>query len=490
MSIAEQDKTLRLKNWIDGREIESQESNYLSVTNPSNEEIISEVPLSTHKDLDQIVSCAAKAQKSWGRTTVKQRMHVLYNLKQKLEENMEELAEIVSFECGKTVGEAKGGILRGIECIEFACSLPQLMAAPSLEVSEGIECRQNYSPLGVVAGITPFNFPLMVPLWMAPLSLGCGNAFILKPSEQTPLSAMILAKLFKESGLPDGLFSIVHGGREIVEALCDHERISAIGFVGSSKVAKAVRVRGVSCGKRVRALGGAKNHLIVTQDADVEMTASNVVASATGCCGQRCMAASVLLTVGDVGAVLERIVEKMREIIPGETMGPMISKEARDRALGYLTRAKARGCKILVDGREEFSLPEKGFFIAPSLVECCDAKDEMAQDEIFAPILTLIRCSSLEEALEIENNCPYGNAASLYTSSGKAAQKFISEAQSGMLGVNVGVPVPREPFPFGGWNASSFGEGDLTGLPGVEFWTQTKKVTMKWASPQNQSWMS
>jgi len=462
------------------------------VINPVTGETIAELPLSAAAELDAAVIAAAAAQKDWGETPVKDRVQVLFRMKTLMEARQDELAELITAENGKTREESVGSILRAVECLEFASSLPQLVPGGGLEVSRGVECRSVRHPLGVVAGVTPFNFPLMVPLWMAPLALACGNAFILKPSEQTPLSAVALADLFAEAGLPAGVFSVVHGDREIVEALCDHAGIAAIGFVGSTRVARAVYQRGTAADKRVRALGGAKNHLIVVPDADPEMTAANVVASVTGCAGQRCMAASVLLAVGDVDPILALIHEKMAAVVAGDNMGPLISEAARERISGYIDRAEAGGARVTLDGRGQVApgAPAGGYWLGPCVIDHASPAHESACDEIFGPVLTIIRCETLEEALAIENANPYGNAAAVYTSSGRVAQLFAERASAGMLGVNIGVPVPREPFAFGGWHDSRFGEGDITGFGAIDFWSRTKKITTKWSDEYKSNWMS
>lgn len=482
----------RIPNFIGGEPVESRSERSLPVTDPANGEVLGEVPLSTTDELDKAVRIAAEAQKSWGVLSVKDRVQVLFNLKRLLEENAEDLVATICKENGKTAAEAEGSVYRGIECVEFASSLPQLIPGGCLEVTRGIECRMVREPLGVTAGITPFNFPLMVPLWMVPLAIGCGNAFILKPSEQTPLSAVALAGMLKRAGLPDGIFSVVHGDREMVEAICDHPGIGAVGFVGSSRVADLVQQRAGKSGKKVRALGGAKNHLVVVPDADPDMTAANVVASATGCTGQRCMAASVLLAVGDVEPILDRIKEKMKALVPGRDLGPVISKNAYERICGYMDRAAKGGAKLVIDGRDAVpdGLPEGGFFLGACVIDHAPPDHEAVCEEIFGPTLTIIRCGTLEEALEIENGSQYGNAAAIYTSSGLAAQRFVSGAKAGMIGVNVGVPVPREPFAFGGWNRSRFGDGDITGEGAIDFWTNAKKITTKWSDEFRRDWMS
>jgi len=478
-------------NVTGGELVASRSTRTIPVTDPATGETLALLPLSSAGELDDTVKLAAAAQQQWGLTPVKDRVQVLFRFKHLLERETSRLARLINAENGKTVDEAAASIARAVECVEYATSLPQLIAGEVLEVSRGVECRMFRQPLGVVAGIVPFNFPLMVPLWMVPLALACGNAFVLKPSEQTPLASIELAKLLAEAGLPPGVFSVVNGDREIVEAICDHPLIQAIGFVGSSKVARLVYERGILSGKRVRALGGAKNHLIVVPDADPEMTATNVTASVTGCAGQRCMAASVLVAVGEVDHILAKIREKMAAIVPGRDMGPVISRSALERISNYIERAPTTGGKIILDGRSATSVgPAGGNFIGASMIEVTSPSHESACDEIFGPVLTVIRCATLDQALEIERENPYGNAAAIYTSSGRAAQHFTERASAGMIGVNVGVPVPREPFPFGGWNLSRFGEGDITGRGAIDFWTLAKKVTTKWSGEHSTNWMS
>ena len=484
--------TDKLKNYIGGQWVAAETNAYLPVTNPATGETIAEVPLCGTADLDKAVAAAAKAQVAWAETPLKDRVQVLFRMKQIVERDQDRLAELVVMENGKTREEALGSIIRGVECIEYATSLPQTACDQVLMVGTGVECRTQRYPLGVVAGITPFNFPFMVPLWMVPLALGTGNAFILKPSEQTPLGGMETAKILHEAGLPDGIFSVVHGGREMVESICDHPGIAAVGFVGSTKVARAVHARANAAGKRVRALGGAKNHLIVVPDANPEMTATNVVASVTGCCGQRCMAASVLLAVGDVDHIVDDIIARFAKMRAGVDFGPVISPAALERISGYCERAEAGGAKLVVDGRELVSgdAPAGGHWIGPCVIDHATPEHEASCEEIFGPTLTIIRCRTLDEALTIENGNAYGNAAAVYTSSGLVAQEFAHRAAAGMIGVNIGVPVPREPFAFGGWHDSSFGEGDITGPGAIDFWTRMKKVTTKWSAQKQTNWMS
>ncbi len=485
------DATL-LPHVIAGRRVQPDAARTIPVDSPGDGSALGDVPCSTAADLDAAVAAAAEAQRDWGATPLKDRVQVFFRFKALVEAEIDELAALITRENGKTDGEARGEILRAVECIEFATSLPQTSLGYALEVSRGVECKTRRYPLGVVAGITPFNFPFMVPLWMVPMALALGNAFVLKPSEQTPLSALALADLLQRAGLPDGLFSVLHGDREIVEAICDHPGIAAIGFVGSTRVAKAVYERGAAAGKRVRALGGAKNHLVVLPDADPEMTATNVVASATGCAGQRCMAASVLLAVGDVEPVLALIRDKMAALQGGRDLGAIISADAFDRITGYIERAEANGAVLALDGRDAVApdAPAGGRFLGASLIDHAQPDHEASCDEIFGPTLTVIRCATLGEALAIENANPYGNAAAIYTSSGGSAEYFADHASAGMIGVNIGVPVPREPFAFGGWNDSTFGEGDITGPTAVDFWSKTKKITTKWSDANRSNWMS
>lgn len=480
-----------IPNLIGGEFIASSSSRRLPVTDPSTGETIAELPLSTATDLDAAVAAAARAQVAWGAMPMKQRVQVLFRFKTLCEQHIDDLAAIVSRENGKTQGEAKAEVEKGIECIEYATSLPQIAMGQNLEVSRGVDCRSTRYPVGVVAGITPFNFPSMVPLWMIPLAIGCGNAFVLKPSELTPLAPQRLATLLHEAGLPPGVFSIVNGDREIVEAICDHPGIGAIAFVGSTKVARLVHQRGTAHNKRVRALGGAKNHLVVVPDADVEMTASNIVASFTGCAGQRCMAASVAIFVGDCGPILDRVRELAAQVIPGKNLGAVITPQAKTRIEGYITRAEAGGIKLLLDGRgAKVPGKEGGNYVAPSILAGATPDHECACDEIFGPVLTVVNVKTVDEALRIENANPYGNAAAIYTSSGATASYFTERASAGMIGVNIGVPVPREPFAFGGWNQSAFGDGDITGPQAIDFWSKTKKITTKWSDSNRANWMS
>ena len=463
----------------------------LEVNSPLDGTHIASIDLCDAASVDAAVNRARAAFESWSVTPVKDRVQPLFRFKQIVEQQIGDLSELVSRENGKTVGEAEAGIRKGLEVVEFATALPALGQGGKLEVSRGVDCYTRSYPLGVVAGVTPFNFPAMVPLWMFPLAIATGNTFLLKPSEQVPLTSVRMGELLLEAGLPENVFQVVQGDRETVETLLDHRGIEATAFVGSTNVARLVYERGVAAGKRMLCLGGAKNHLVVVPDADPEITARNVVSSATGCAGQRCMAASVLITVGDCSAVTDAIENEMRQVVTGGTMGAIISVEAKQRIEGYIDRAEAAGARIPVDGRGvSVAGKEGGFYVGPTLIDGVDIGNECACDEIFGPVLTVLHVDTLDEALAIENDNPYGNAASIYTTSGATARYFEDRASAGMVGVNIGVPVPREPFSFGGWNDSSFGAGDITGEDGVRFWTKTKKVTQKWSASAAQNWMS
>lgn len=464
---------------------------FLDVYNPANGSVISKVPLSGMEQVDAAVKAAKEAFPAWSSLPVKERVQVLYRYRMLLEKNIEELTHLITEENGKIYSEAKAEVLKSMELTEFACSMPQIVAGEVMEVSRGVECRIEKYPVGIVASITPFNFPNMVPNWTIPNALALGNCMILKPSELVPLSAGRIAELLKEAGLPDGVLNIVHGGKDTVDAICDHPDIEAISFVGSTKVAKIVYRRGTANLKRVLALGGAKNHLIVMPDADLEMSASNIVASMSGCAGQRCMAASVMMAVGKVDHIIDRMVSFVKNMVPGKDIGPVISKEAKARIEGYITEAEQQGAKVLVDGRNTVVAgQEDGFYVGPTLIDYVKPSMRIAQEEIFGPVLVIVRASDVDEALKVENSSPYGNAASVFTESGGTARYVIERASAGMVGINVGVPVPREPFSFGGWNESKFGVGDITGRGSIEFWTKSKKITTKWNIEAGTNWMS
>lgn len=480
-----------IQNFINGQFIPAAENAKMEVISPIDGTLLSTVPLSTKKDLDGAVLAARSAFPSWSKTPIKDRVQVFFRYKFLLEKNLDSLAQMISEENGKTMGEAIAEVEKCIELTEFATSLPQLVTGEVLEVSRGVECRTEHVPLGVVASIVPFNFPAMVPNWTIPNAIALGNCMVLKPSEKVPLSCGRLAELLQEAGLPDGVFNLVHGDAKVVEAICSHPFIEAVSFVGSTKVAKIVYQTATHHFKRCLALGGAKNHLIVLPDAKADMTAANVVASMSGCAGQRCMAASAMVAVGEVDHIVAKICDEAKKIVPGKNLGAVINKVSKDRIEQYITDAEAQGAKILVDGRgTTVEGKEAGTYVGPTVIDYVKPGMAVAREEIFGPVISIMRTHTVDEAIAIENGNPYGNAASVFTQNGGIARYVIDHASAGMIGVNIGVPVPREPFSFGGWNESKFGVGDITGKSAIEFWTKLKKSTTKWNPEAGINWMS
>lgn len=463
----------------------------LDVHNPADGSLLSRVPLGDASTVAAAVAAAKAAFPGWSRTPVKERVQVFFRYKGLLERHLPELSALITEEHGKLKGEADAEILKAIELTEFACSLPQLIAGEVLEVSRGVECRLERYPLGVVAAINPFNFPSMVPHWTIPNAIALGNTFLMKPSELVPLSSRRIAELLHEAGLPDGVFNVVHGDREVAEALCDHPDVQAVTFVGSTRVAQAVYRRATGNLKRALCLGGAKNHVIVMPDADPEMAAGGVLAAMAGCTGQRCMAASVMVAVSATDHIVQRLAAEARTLAAGRDVGPVITPVAKTRIEGYITEAEAQGARVLVDGRGAVVKgKEGGWYVGPTVIDQVRPEMKIAQEEVFGPVLAIVRTGDLDEAIAVENASPYGNAASIFTESGGAARSAMDRASAGMVGVNVGVPVPREPFGFGGWNDSRFGVGDITGKSSIEFWTKTKKITTKWNREAGTNWMS
>lgn len=479
------------KNYVGGKFLSTAGKRTMEVITPLTGDVISNVILSGKEELDQAVAAAKAAFPGWSSTPIKERVQVFFRYKTLLERELKNLAALVREENGKTLDEAIAEVEKSIELTEFACSMPQLVSGELLEVSKGVECRIEHKPLGVVASIAPFNFPHMVPHWTIPNALALGNCMILKPSELVPVSSQRIAEMLKEAGLPDGVFNIVNGDREIVEAMCDHPEIQAVSFVGSTKVAKIVYQRATANLKRCTALGGAKNHLIVMPDAHPEMTATNVAASMSGCAGQRCMAASAMVAVGEIDDMVRRICDESKKIVPGKNLGSVISRAAKERIERYINEAEKAGAKVLVDGRNcVVEGHESGYYVGPTVIDYVTPDMAIAKEEVFGPVLAIIRAKNLDEALSIENNSNYGNAASVFTQSGGVARQVMERASAGMIGVNVGVPVPREPFSFGGWNESKFGVNDITGKSSIEFWTMLKKTTIKWNPESRTNWMS
>jgi malonate-semialdehyde dehydrogenase (acetylating)/methylmalonate-semialdehyde dehydrogenase len=444
------------------------------------------------EQVDQAVRAAGTAFTEWRRTPQKERSAKLHLLRHLLLRDLEKIAHSAARECGKTVAEGLAEVLKGIEVLEFAAGLQDSDVGGAMDVSRGVRCEYIREPLGVTVGITPFNFPAMVPMWMIPIALAVGNAFILKPSDKVPFTPCLLGELITEAGFPKGIFSIIHGGRDIVEALVDHAGVSAVGFVGSSAIAKSVYVRASAHGKRALCLGGAKNHLIVTPDADPRVAVDGIVSSFTGCAGQRCMAGSVLLAVGDTDHLVDQVVDAASRIVLGRDMGALIDRGALTRVTQAIVKAEAEGATIRLDGRK-VAPPvgcDEGAWLGPTILDRVSPPMECSCRELFAPVLSVIRVKTLEDAMALERASAYGNACVVFTTSGAVADFVAHNATAGMIGVNIGVPVPREPFSFGGTKDSKFGVGDITGVGGVEFWSQRKKITSKWALQSDTNWMS
>jgi malonate-semialdehyde dehydrogenase (acetylating)/methylmalonate-semialdehyde dehydrogenase len=457
-----------------------------AVFNPSTGREIGRVPLGTASDVDRAVVAAANALPAWAETPAVERARVLFRFRERLVASADELARLITREHGKTLSESRASVQRGIEMIEFACGIPSLLMGQVLpNIAGNVDCETVRHPVGVCAGITPFNFPVMVPLWMIPVALACGNTFVLKPSEKVPLSAVRLGQLLIESGLPAGVLNIVHGDRECVDALLAHPLVAAISFVGSTTVARHVYEIGTRSGKRVQAAGGAKNHLIVMPDADLEQAVLAVQASAFGCAGERCMAGSLVLPVGSIA---DRLVDRLRDLVgrmrigPTDSggdvdMGPVISRDHWNRVAGYLEIGQAEGAEIVVDGR---GAEGEGFLLGPSVLDRVEPGMRVAREEIFGPVLSVVRVGDLDEALAVGRDCPYGNGASIFTRSGWAAREFKHRFNAGMIGINVGVPAPMAWFPFTGWNQSFFGDLHIQGVEGMQFYTRQKLTMTRW----------
>lgn len=491
MSVKIPNNPISVENFVSGKFQKGQGALH-KIISPYNGKVIGEMHTTTPAEVDAAVKAAKVAQKEWAQVPLKERTKVMFNFRQILLRDLDEISHLKSSESGKSFAEGKAGLTKGVEVLEFAIALQNMDMGGKVEVSRGVSCEYRREPLGVVANITPFNFPAMVPMWTIPIALTLGNAYIWKPSEKTPLTSLRIAAALKEAGLPDGLFQVLQGGRETVEAIIDHKDVKAIGFVGSTAVAKAVYERGTSKGKRVLALGGAKNHIILLPDANPELSGMGISDSFTGCAGQRCMAAAVLLAVGDVDKHIQKITERASSLVLGQDMGAIITKSQVEFLRKSIDAAEKAGAKVLLDGRKAKAPAgmEEGHWIGPTILDHVQPGSEAATVELFGPILSIVRCKDISQAMEIENNVEYGNACSVFTSSGNLAEKVIRMASTGMVGVNVGVPVPREPFSFGGVNASKFGHGDITGHHSLDFWSNVKKVTVKWEKQDDNNWMS
>ena len=478
-----------LDNFIGGRWVSAQTTEFFDVHNPAVGDVIGRTPLSTGADVDAAVRAATDAFPAWRDTPVNARAQVLYRFKALLEQNFEEMARIVTTEHGKTLDEARGSVRRGIECVEVACGAPSLMQGFGLEdISQGIDCHVVRQPLGVCAAIAPFNFPAMVPMWFLPFAIATGNTFVLKPSEQVPLSQRKMVDLLSRCDLPAGVVNIVNGGREVVNAICDHPGIRAVSFVGSTPVAKHVYQRGTHAGKRVQALGGAKNFVVVMPDANFDRSIGIITESFYGCAGERCLAGSMLVPVGDAHVESrDRLVASARALKvgdgtePGVTMGPVISAGHKERVLGYIDKGVAEGAKLLVDGRgTRVADRPRGYFVGPSIFDEVSPKMSIGHDEIFGPVASICPVKTLDEAIAMMKAHPNANATSIFTSSGKAAREFAKHATASMVGVNIGVAAPMAYFPFGGAKDSFFGDLKAHGRDGIEFYTDKKVTISRW----------
>jgi malonate-semialdehyde dehydrogenase (acetylating) / methylmalonate-semialdehyde dehydrogenase len=475
-------------HWIDGRVVCSTSGRSGVVWNPATGEVREKVGFASLEETDSAVASAQRAFRNWRATPLAKRAEVLFKLRALLDANRRALAELITLEHGKTLSDALGEVARGIENVEFACGVPAMLKGGFTEqASHGVDVYQIRQPLGVVAGITPFNFPAMVPMWMFANAIACGNTFVLKPSEKDPSVSLLLAELMKQAGIPDGVFTVLQGDRVAVERLIEHPDVKALSFVGSTPVAKAIYESGTRAGKRVQALGGAKNHMIVLPDADIGMAADAAVSAAFGSAGERCMAISVLVAVGGAAEpVIAAIRDRMAKIRIGSgmdessEMGPLITREHRDRVAGYLKDAPAEGATVLVDGRGK---EEAGFFLGTSLLDHVKPGMRCYDDEIFGPVLSVVRVDSYEQALHLVNSNPFGNGAAIFTRDGGVARQFQFDVETGMVGINVPIPVPVSYYSFGGWKASLFGDLHMYGPEGVQFYTRAKVVTSRWPDP-------
>ncbi len=478
-----------IPHWIAGRPTVGGSGRSGPVYNPATGEITKRVAYANAADLDAAVKAAQAALPDWRDASILRRARVMQKFLQLLQANQRELAALVTEEHGKTLPDAMGSVMRGMEVVEFACGIPHLLKGEYSEnVGTAVDCHTVRQPVGVCAGITPFNFPAMVPMWMFPMAIACGNTFILKVSEKVPSCAMRMGELLKEAGLPDGVFNIVHGDKEVVDAILDHPGINAVSFVGSTPIARHIYETCAKNGKRVQALGGAKNHAVVLPDADLEFTADALIGAAYGSAGERCMAISAVVAVGEVADPLVATLAKKAQAIrigpgtrDGMDMGPLVTREHRDKVKGYVDKGVAEGAKLVVDGRG-FAVQghENGFFLGTSLFDHVKPEMTIYKDEIFGPVLVVLRVGTIEEAIAMVNASPYANGTAIFTESGGAARRFENEIQVGMVGINVPIPVPVAFYSFGGWKSSLFGDLHMHGTEGIKFYTRTKVVTTRW----------
>ena len=478
-----------IEHWIDGSSTAGAATRHAPVWNPATGAQQAQVVLAEPADVDAAVRSATAAYEGWSQASLSARTKVLFAFRELVNARTGQLAEIVSDEHGKVLADAKGEVQRGLEVIEFACGLPTLLKGDySDQVSGGVDVYSFREPIGVCAGITPFNFPAMVPMWMHPVAIACGNTFVLKPSERDPSVSVLVAQLWQEAGLPDGVFTVVQGDKVAVDAILDHPGIAAVSFVGSTPIAKYIHGRATAAGKRVQALGGAKNHAIVLPDADLDFVSDHLVAAAFGSAGERCMAISATVAVGSAADPLVDVLsEKARKVTVGSgrdaasEMGPVVTAAARDRIVGLIGSGQRQGARLTVDGRE-LVVPgfEDGFFVGPTVLDGVTPEMEVYTEEIFGPVLSVLRADTVDEAIALVNANPYGNGTAVFTSSGEAARRFVRGVHVGMVGVNVPIPVPMSYYSFGGWKDSLFGDRHVHGPEGISFYTRAKVVTARW----------
>ncbi len=482
----------QIEHWVGGASSPGSSDRTAPVYNPATGAQTGEVALASAADVDRVVSVAAKAFETWRYSSLSQRQNIMFAFREIVAARRREIAETLTAEHGKTIDDALGEVQRGLEVVEFACNIAHLVKGEfSEQVSTGVDTYTIRQPLGVVAGITPFNFPAMVPMWMYPIAIACGNTFVLKPSERDPSVSQLAAEMLAEAGLPDGVFNVVHGDKEAVDALITHPGVAAVSFVGSTPIARYIYETGTSHGKRVQALGGAKNHMIVLPDADIDLAADAAVSAGYGSAGERCMAISALVAVGDAGdPLLEGIQTRIEKLVvgpgdrPGVEMGPLVTRQHLEKVRGYVDAGVSEGAVLVADGRGlVVEGHEEGFFLGPTLFD--DVKPSMSiyTDEIFGPVLSTVRMEHYEEAIQLINENPYGNGTAVFTNDGGAARKFQQEIQVGMVGINVPIPVPLSFYSFGGWKASIFGSHGIYGPEGVHFNTRQKVVISRWADP-------
>ena len=478
-----------------GTSLEGANARTAPVFDPATGVQTAEVVLATAKDVDQVVGTAAAAFAGWRDTSLSARSRILFAFRELADRHRHDLARIVTSEHGKVVEDARGEVARGIEVVEFACGIPHLLKGEfSEDVSTGVDASSIRQPLGVVAGITPFNFPVMVPMWMYPVAIACGNTFVLKPSERDPSASELVADLWRDAGLPEGVFNVVHGDAEAVDALVDHPQVAAVSFVGSTPVAQHVFERGHASNKRVQALGGAKNHAVVLPDADLDSTADALIGAGFGSAGERCMAISAVVVVGDADRLVEAVATRARALRtgpgsdPSSDMGPLITRVHRDRVAGYVDSALADGADVVVDGRAvAVADGENGFFFGPTLVDRVTPDMAVYRDEIFGPVLSVLRVDTLDQAIDLVNANPFGNGTAIFTRDGRSARRFRRDVSVGMVGINVAIPVPMAYYSFGGWKQSLFGDAHIHGMEGVRFNTRLKSITTRWPDSQGPS---